>query len=75
MPARVQRRRKKGWRMPDNCVYVGRGTIWGNPFKGEDAAEKYREAFRRKHNILYLRLQSSTICSIINIGGASAYKI
>lgn len=32
-PVRVQRRRAKGWRMPENTVYVGRPTKWGNPFK------------------------------------------
>jgi hypothetical protein len=31
-PQRIQRRRTKGWRMPDNTVYVGRGTRWGNPY-------------------------------------------
>lgn len=31
-PTRVQRRRTKGWRMPENTVYVGRGSKWGNPF-------------------------------------------
>jgi len=29
---RIQRRRTKGWRMPENTQYVGRGTKWGNPF-------------------------------------------
>ncbi len=44
MPKRVQRKRTKGWRMPDrrHAVYVGRPTIWGNPFKGEGAVERYR---------------------------------
>jgi hypothetical protein len=32
MPIRIQRRRVKGWRMPENTIYVGRGTRWGNPF-------------------------------------------
>jgi hypothetical protein len=32
-PVRVQRKRTKGWKMPENTVYVGRGTKWGNPFK------------------------------------------
>lgn len=32
MPQRIQRRRAKGWRMPDGAVYVGRGSEWGNPF-------------------------------------------
>lgn len=32
MPIRVQRCRTKGWRLPDNTLYVGRPTRWGNPF-------------------------------------------
>ena len=32
MPERIQRKRTKGWKMPDNTIYVGRGTVWGNPF-------------------------------------------
>lgn len=31
-PKRIQRKRTKGWRMPDGAVYVGRPTVWGNPF-------------------------------------------
>ena len=31
-PKRIQRKRTKGWRMPENAVYVGRPTIWGNPY-------------------------------------------
>ena len=30
---RIQRKRTKGWRMPENTVYVGRGSKWGNPLK------------------------------------------
>lgn len=32
-PKRIQRKRTKGWRMPEGAVYVGRPTRWGNPFK------------------------------------------
>jgi hypothetical protein len=32
MPERIQRKRTKGWRMPEGAVYVGRGSKWGNPF-------------------------------------------
>lgn len=32
-PARVQRKRTKGWRMPENTIYVGRPTKYGNPLK------------------------------------------
>lgn len=31
-PQRIQRKRSKGWRMPEGAVYVGRPTKWGNPF-------------------------------------------
>lgn len=34
---RIQRRRTKGWRMPKNTVYVGRPTVFGNPFTVADA--------------------------------------
>lgn len=32
-PQRIQRKRTKGWRMPENTVYVGRPSRWRNPFK------------------------------------------
>lgn len=32
-PVRIQRRRVKGWRMPEGAVYVGRPTMWGNRWK------------------------------------------
>lgn len=32
MPIRVQRKRIANWRMPDNTIYVGRPTRWGNPY-------------------------------------------
>ena len=37
---RVQRKRTKGWKMPENTVYVGRPTKWGNPF----TIEKYKNS-------------------------------
>ena len=30
---RIQRSRRKGFRMPENAIYVGRPTMWGNPFE------------------------------------------
>lgn len=33
IPKRIQRKRTKGWKMPENTVYVGRPTKWGNPYK------------------------------------------
>ncbi len=35
-PRRIQRKRTKGWRMPEGAVYVGRPTVWGNPFALDD---------------------------------------
>jgi hypothetical protein len=31
-PARIQRKRTKGWKIPDDTVIVTRPTKWGNPF-------------------------------------------
>ena len=33
MNKRIQRKRTKGWIKPDNAIYVGRPTKWGNPYK------------------------------------------
>lgn len=33
MPIRIQRKRTKGWKLPEGAVYVGRPTKWGNPVK------------------------------------------
>jgi hypothetical protein len=44
---RIQRKRTKGWKMPENTFYVGRPTKWGNMYKiGRDGTavevvEKY----------------------------------
>lgn len=32
MPQRIQRKRKAGWRAPEDAKYVGRGTRYGNPY-------------------------------------------
>lgn len=45
---RLQRKRTKGYKTPDNCKYVGRPTKWGNPFKvdelgAEEAVKRYKE--------------------------------
>lgn len=31
-PQRIQRKRTRGWRMPEGAVYVGRPSRWGNPY-------------------------------------------
>ena len=49
MPERIQRKRTKGWRMPYNAKYVGRPTIFGNPFlaSSESDAQFCVDAYRR----------------------------
>lgn len=32
-PKRIQRKRTRGWKMPPNTIYVGRRSVWGNPFR------------------------------------------
>jgi hypothetical protein len=48
-PKRIQRKRTKGWKMPENTVYVGRPSRWGNPFTVDwcyVTAKTATEAFR-----------------------------
>ena len=33
MPKRIQRRRDAGWRRPEGALYVGRPSIWVNPYR------------------------------------------
>lgn len=33
MPERIQRKRTAGWQMPKGAIYVGRPTVFGNPWK------------------------------------------
>lgn len=42
-PKRIQRKRTKGYRMPEGVVYVGRPTRWGNPFGKEYATVQTTE--------------------------------
>jgi hypothetical protein len=49
MSGRIQRKRAKGWRMPEGAVTVTRPTRWGNPFPisperdRDEAVRLYRE--------------------------------
>lgn len=53
-PTRIQLRRTKGWRMPENTVHVARPTKFGNPFTvnesvgatAELAVDEYRRCLR-----------------------------
>lgn len=43
-PKRIQRKRTKGWRMPENTVYVGRPTVFGNPVKPIEYEEAWKDS-------------------------------
>lgn len=43
-PRRIQRKRTKGWRMPEGAVYVGRPTRWGNRYRVGDCGYCLYEA-------------------------------
>jgi hypothetical protein len=45
---RIQRKRAKGWRMPENVVYVGRRTRWGNPFDWRDYVDQWTSECQAK---------------------------
>jgi hypothetical protein len=66
-PVRIQRKRTKGWRMPANTVYVGRGASahgrscgrFGNPlrpgmwngYSATDAVRDYRQWINREPGV------------------------
>lgn len=66
-PYRVVRRHAKSWKMPPNTIYVGRPTVWGNPFvidseliggaklSREKSIELYRQYARDAFNLRDLR--------------------
>lgn len=61
MPIRIQRKRTGGWRMPENTIYVGRPTEFGNPFPVEYMGREWSIE-------LYERLLNGG-----NIGDAAAF--
>lgn len=42
MKQRYQRSRQAGAKLPEGVLYVGRPSIWGNPWTGPDAVTAYR---------------------------------
>ena len=45
MPVRIQCKRMKGWKMPENAVYVGRPTEFGNQFRVGRPVDHYGRGF------------------------------
>ena len=67
MPIRIQRKRTKGWKMPENTVYVGRPTKHGNPFTigvhgtREDCIEKYKTWAAMRTNVIKEQLKGKNL--------------
>ena len=40
-PKRIQRKRTKGWRMPEGAIYVGRPSLWGNSWSLTEVRRAY----------------------------------
>jgi hypothetical protein len=68
MAKRIQRKRTKGWRMPEGAIYVGRPTVWGNRYTvgtpgtglgvvatAREAVDGFRRMWSEPHQIGYIR--------------------
>jgi len=64
MPIRIKRERRKGWKMPADTIYVGRPSMWGNPFTGPDAVERFREHYSSEHlkSMARMFLRGKNLC-------------
>jgi hypothetical protein len=70
-PKRIQRKRTKGWKMPEGAVYVGRPTLFGNPFKAvltdsgpitpRMAVDGYRAMLKRPEKQVYRNVIKATL--------------
>jgi hypothetical protein len=56
-PKRIQRKRVKGWRMPQNCVSVTRPGTWGNPHKVEGKITDFDAVAMFEDDLINLRLK------------------
>lgn len=67
-PQRIQRKRTKGFRLPEGAVYVGRPTVWGNRYtvgvpgtgvgvvaSAQEAIDGFRRMWSESHQIAYIR--------------------
>ena len=75
MPKRIQRKRARGWRLPENCIYVGRPTKWGNPYivgtstdspekpiTAREAVERYRVHLLHRTDLDISELSGKDLC-------------
>jgi hypothetical protein len=52
-PVRIQRKRTKGWKMPENTVSVTRPGKFGNPYKVDEKNGMDRELAYESFRLLY----------------------
>ncbi len=53
-PQRIQRKRAKGWRMPENTVYVGRPSKFRNMCRvGVDVQTREQAVFHFRRNVIH----------------------
>lgn len=75
-PRRIQRKRTKGWKMPDGVVYVGRGTRWGNPFRiGQPDADDCMTCSDANEAVAKYRSELTTFNGTVNFTGCTAEEI
>ena len=55
MPQRIQRKRTAGWRMPEDAIYVGRPSKWGNPISICEVGGQYPSLDERQVATLVVR--------------------
>lgn len=67
IPKRIQRKRSKGWRMPEGAVYVGRPSKWGNPWRvnktmsATEAVELYKLGLHREPSDFFETLRGKDL--------------
>ena len=64
MPGRVQLRRTKGWRLPENTVSVARPTRWGNPYPVLAPGHPKEAGFTRPQAVLAFRIRMHGLLAI-----------
>lgn len=65
-PIRVQRKRTKGWKMPENTVSVCRPGKWGNPLKLVGDMIYINASWRRKILSPWVYFQQGTVEDVVN---------
>lgn len=80
-PARIQRKRTKGWKMPCDTVYVGRPSQLGNPFTEDDhqnAVDLFQQCVCRfpvqGHDINRWRDAGGNVAALVGIASGVLLK-